>query len=199
MNKFTISKVNISLNEISKSKFPIEFFLQYVKQKICIYCSKILNQNDFLIIIPCKCAFCSTECLYKFFEDFQLFLKDSINYYCLCMYNYLPKDLYKLGEICLFNNIKNFNIENLILLFNKMIENKCVLCNEHFEKGKMKQIKYDDSILNGNFIQSIGDYKKLKHYLCFNCLNILRNKNSMIKCDFCDREHININLYDEKK
>ena len=39
MNKFTISKINISLNEISKNKFPIESFLQYVKQKICLYCS----------------------------------------------------------------------------------------------------------------------------------------------------------------
>ena len=65
-------------------------------------------------------------------------------------------------------NLLYFLIEgykNLKHQINKMIENKCVLCNEHFEKGKMKQIKYDDPILNGNFIQSIGDYKNLKHQI----------------------------------
>ncbi len=51
MNKFTISKISISFNEIYKNKFPIQLVLQYVKQKICVYSRKTLNQNEFLIII----------------------------------------------------------------------------------------------------------------------------------------------------
>ena len=195
MNKFTISKVNISLNEISKNKFPFEFFLQYAKLKICIYCMKKMNSKNFLIIIPCKCVFCSEKCLYKFFDEFNLFSNDTLEYYCLCMYNYLPNDLYKLGEICLFNNIKKFNLNKLIFLFNKMIENICILCKKHFEKGKIKQIQYDDPILNGNYIHAIGNYKKLKHYICSQCLNCLKNKNNEVICEYCDRKHININIY----
>jgi hypothetical protein len=156
---------------------------------------KKMKPNNFLIIIPCKCVFCSEECLYKFFDEFNLLSNDTLEYYCLCMYNYLPNDLYKLGEICLFNNIKKFNLNKLIFLFNKMIENICILCKKHFEKGKIKQIQYDDPILNGNYIHAIGNYKKLKHYICSQCLNCLKNKNNEVICEYCDRKHININIY----
>ena len=198
MNRIIVSKVSFSIDEITKNEYPVESLILYLKQRICLYCNNQIKQNDFIIIIPCGCCFCSENCFNKFFKDFDLLTEDTIDLYCLCSHNYLPVELYKLGETLQINNNKKEK-EKLIKVFNKVIKEKCAKCNSIFINKTLKQIKYDDPINEGNqYIEKIGDYNNLKHYLCLDCFNSLNDKqkdNNKFICLFCEREHKNISFY----
>lgn len=105
---------NIYLNTaIDNSGFTFKKLFFDIKQKMCLFCGKHIDDNKYYIELPCKCKICKKECFEKFMEHVdqmnKIVLIDSKNdeemiiipmTECPCGFKYKLKDfMYMINEL----------------------------------------------------------------------------------------------------
>ena len=199
MEKITLFNQTFTNNELSNYNINYKNYLNFIKCKRCLNCKKELNQNDYLIKIPCNCYFCSQNCLQKLFENYIFESNSDKEICCLCSYNYNANDLYKLGLIFSTNNLKKEK-EYVIKIFNNLLYKQCSKCGKISDNSLMQPITYVNSINiddNINFDNNIlANSDKLKHFLCLGCLDYLNRtsiaKHNSFQCLLCGINHNDI-------
>ena len=177
---FIISKYYDILNNMQ----DLSEFLDSIKEQFCLNCESNFN-NSKSIKLPCGCCMCNIECIINAFTSFNKL--EGINLFCcVCSHIYKPEELYQLGLIFFKNNNNNL-YNNIVLLFNKLICQNCSLCNNILNEKKKKF-----SYKNNNNIDILGDYKTLKHFLCFECSEKIKREGNKFFCIFCKKYHLEI-------
>ena len=173
-----LHKINLNTDKNQNLKY----LLEYLKLRICLYCFKVIKNNDLRYKIPCGCNFCSRDHLEYFF---RYIVGNSLtcNYKCLCAYQYKPS---KVLELCiLLNNNKIYHnnqcyIEHLESIFNEI----CCKCS--CTGKELLSISVDENSIF-NFI----------HKICCICLNLDKNNNNkIIECIICNKQHQYIPVVD---
>ena len=188
LNKFSLSNnifqisINQAINFLSlyRNKYTFEYILNIIKQEICIFCTKNIEKNKFVIILPCKCLLCSDKCIREFYYILMSSLYIKKDFSCFCNIKYSIK--YYLLLIEKYNE-KKFDCKELIdFLFNKIFKDICFLC-EKKTIGNDKEYLF----IEPNFCLN----RIIKHFICFECDK--NNENYVgqnIFCNICGRNHI---------
>ena len=209
MDKFSIYNLNVNLS-ILKNNIDMNKYLSVIKRNICLNCQKQINTGEFIIEIPCKCCFCSLNCLKLLFSKDIILNKLSSKLCCFCTHIYKPNELYQLGQYFQKFNLIDFS-NQIIRIFNKILRTYCAKCKKRYEDNSLMQpISYYEVIdLDKNNVDNslkpLGKYSELPHYLCLGCLDYLnqiykKNKHNHFNCEFCGIEHNEIknNVHNKK-
>ena len=209
MDKFSIYNLNVNLS-ILKNNIDMNKYFSVIKRNICLNCQKQINTGEFIIEIPCKCCFCSLNCLKLLFSKDIILNKLSSKLCCFCTHIYKPNELYQLGQYFQKFNLIDFS-NQIIRIFNKILRTYCAKCKKRYEDNSLMQpISYYEVIdLDKNNVDNslkpLGKYSELPHYLCLGCLDYLnqiykKNKHNHFNCEFCGIEHNEIknNVHNKK-
>ena len=173
-----LHKINLNIDK----KQYLKYLFEYLKSYICLYCFKVIKDNNSFFKIPCGCNFCNKEHLEYFFK---LIVGNKLthNYKCLCAYQYKPS---KVLELCIFlkNNKIYENNQHYINHLESIFSNICCKCAC---TGKQLFNTSVDENFIFNFI----------HKICCNCLNLDKsNNNKILECIICNKKHQYILLID---
>ena len=174
--------------ENSTEAKKIESIFREIKSRFCIYCSKeIINEN---YIIQCGCNFCCLEHIKKYFH-----LKNSIkgisNYVCMCSYDYSNIDIYNLGLFFAKNRLFSLKLD-VIELLNKNLSKQCCFCSISLDLDALRRIKYKDLEENKKNNAILTDYTQLRHFICNICFQTYCFQNEIFFCTICNKNHIYI-------
>ena len=180
------------------TKYKIEDIFFDIRTKLCVHCGESLkNENDYFIILPCKCRICKQQC---FFEYVYLLKKILIKEGEDISYTYV-KYVYSLSCFCGFQ-YHTFDILNMIQELDKrklkdqkeMYQNylnkfwnwKCMICYKNFRtRENFYRLFFDTDKIDKKLLKSKKD---LKHLLCEECKDNI-NKNETVFCAICEFEH----------
>ncbi len=186
---------NEAINLLSKN-FNGDNYIKKIKPNLCLGCFRYIsfNENTFLFKLPCKCLFCSKDCLLKFLKAVPFHQMNS--FICACGEDY---DVLKLKTLAYFMNSINLNQikkDFLRFILNK-IKNKCAKCNcivndQNNEECNIIAVNDSEAEKNFGIIQFI-------HLVCNNCWNNIGNENTKIICETCDSVHLIYKKYTIKK
>ena len=187
LNNFFMNKIKVNIfekilniNQITeemefsnKKVSYIKILMSRLKQSICLYCYKDINNNTSLYKLPCGCNFCSVQHLAHFFKNIVT-NKLSYNYKCLCAIEYKPYQVFELCNFLYRNKIYNNN-ENYERHLNWIFKNFCCKC------GKNKNILYTISV--DNIVNKF-------HNICEECNKEGNfNHNKILYCFICNKQH----------
>jgi hypothetical protein len=196
---------NIYLNTaIENSGFTFKNLFLDIKEKMCLFCGKNIDNNKYYIELPCKCKICNKKCFEKYMDHVdemnRTVLIDSKDdeemiiipmTECSCGFKYKLKDfIYMINELDKKKEAKHYK-----KIYEKQIKNNwkwlCIICRESFTKRKSyyRLILSDDKI-DKKLLENI----ELKHLICKVCsldYNIGNPEKEINKifCKFCNSEH----------
>ena len=179
-----------------------DLFLK-LKEIICLWCGKNIDENIVYIKLPCNCNICSKKCFEKYVKlieekNEEVTLKGRNNEdneiviipmtECPCGYEYKLKDFIDMMKI-----LEDKKLNSYLNIYENQIKNNwiwmCMCCREIFSK-KNKNLRI--YFRNDNMDKYISNKIKLRHLICQKCAeknNINENGNKIIKCEFCNAEH----------
>ena len=172
-------------NSYLLNKINIEMQIKTIKNNLCLGCFKFfqINQNTFFFQLPCKCIFCSIDCLKKFINAIPF---DKMNFYiCACGEQYdLIKLKYFVSFLSSHNLIKAKN-DFIRYIYNTM-KNKCAKCNNiiNIQNNQINIIEVNDIEA-----ERIFNINKFNHLICDNCWKNVGNDNSKFICETCNSIH----------
>ena len=171
-----------NLNEAEE----IDSLFREMKNKFCIFCSKEIGSEKFLI--PCGCNFCCGEHIKKYFH-----LKNSIknisNFVCICSHEYSNIDIYNLGLFFAKNRLFSLKLY-VIDILNIHLSKQCCFCCMTLEPGLYQRINYKDLEENVKKNNILSDCSKIRHFICNICLETYYYKNETFYCNICNKNHI---------
>ena len=193
-NKLLEVTYSHAINALSqyRPKYNFEYFINQIKNEICICCNANINENknkNFkpIIILPCKCILCSNNCVKEFYYILMSGAYIKEEFICFCNKKY---DLEKCLLMIEKYNEKKFNCKEMIeFLFLKQNKNKCFLCLKENVNNKMCYVIEPKFYLN----------HIIKHFICNECYD--KDENFLgqnIECNLCKRNHI-IDKFSESK
>ena len=198
MDRLCIYDITVNFDILSKNNYDINNFISIVKKKICLNCQKAMGTNECIYEIPCKCCFCSLDCLKQLFSKHIIIKNLKSDLFCLCSHIYEPNELYQLGQCFKKYNLIDFS-NQIKQKFNLILTTHCAKCKKSYKDNSLMQpIYYEDSEDNKNSNKPLGKYDDLLHYLCLGCFNSLSNNktnNNFFNCEFCLKEHHKIKLF----
>lgn len=199
--KICISMQNhIDLNiAIRNSGFKFKDLFLEIKQSMCLYCGKSIENDKYYLELPCKCKICDKNCFKKYMEIVDdknkivlLDKKDDIVYIvpmteCQCGFEYNLN-----AFLQLINEMRKRNEKSYKKIYEEQVKNNwkwiCMVCRQNFHKSLnyfrlfLTDKKIDKKLLN-KF--------ELKHLICEICFKDNNIKEtSKISCNFCKSEHI---------
>ena len=172
-------------NNFLSNKIDIEMQIKTIKNHLCLGCFKFfqINENTFFFQLPCKCIFCSIECLKKFINAIPFDKMSS--YICACGEQYdLIKLKYFVSFLSSHNLIKAKN-DFIRYIYNTM-KNKCAKCNNiiNIQNNQINIIEVNDIEA-----ERIFNINKFNHLICENCWKNIGNENSKFICETCNSIH----------
>ena len=206
--KCTISNQhNIYLDTaIHNSGFRLKDLFLEIRQSMCIYCAKNIDNSNFYLELPCKCRICTKNCFEKYIKKIEemnrLILLDEKNDImciipmteCRCGFKYDLKAFLKM-----VNEMNNRNEKSFKKVYEEQIKNNwkwiCMVCRQNFKKNNQYfRLFMNDDKLDKDLLKNY----ELKHLICETCAkNNDINDFSNIKqiyCLFCKSEHKIFNL-----
>ena len=189
---------------IYNSKFNFNDLLLNVRNSICLFCGKQLNNpGKYFLELPCKCGLCCERCFIRYCQFIILHIalkeqKYTSNYKylnllsCFCGFTYNTQNvLYMIKETA------KRNLTSEKTMYMDYIDNfwnwRCCMCKNNFTSTKTFYKftflceKIDINLLNQN--------TKLKHLICNDCyLDYNINQIKIIDCNICELEHSIIEL-----
>ena len=167
------------------NKFNIDTQIKIIKNTLCLGCFHLLkiNENCFFFQLPCKCVFCSIDCLKKFITAIPFNKMNS--YICACGEEY---DIIKLKYFVSFlssHNLHKTKDDFIRYLYNKM-KNKCAKCNSiiNFGNNQINIIEVSDVEA-----ERIFNISKFNHLICDKCWKNVSGENSKFICEICYSIH----------
>jgi hypothetical protein len=167
------------------NKFNIDTQIKIIKNTLCLGCFQFIkiNENCFFFQLPCKCVFCSIDCLKKFITAIPFNKMNS--YICACGEEY---DIIKLKYFVSFlssHNLHKTKGDFIRYLYNKM-KNKCAKCNSiiNFGNNQINIIEVSDVEA-----ERIFNISKFNHLICDKCWKNVSGENSKFICEICYSIH----------
>ena len=178
--KINIFEKTLNINQLieemefsNKIKSYLNQLMTCLKQGICLYCLKDINNQNSHLQLPCGCTFCSVIHLNTFFKNI---VKNrlSYNYKCICAIEYKPYQTFQLCNFLKQNKIYDNN-ENYIKHLSYIFSNLCCKCGQF--KNKIIPISVDNAITNF-------------HKICEDCIKMNNiNNNNTLQCIICNKTH----------
>ena len=186
--EYSIKDLYIKNKENSTEAKEIESIFREIKSRFCIYCSKEIKIENF--IIPCGCNFCCLDHIKKYFH-LKNNIKNISNYVCMCSYDYSNIDIYNLGLFFSKNRLFSLKMD-VIDLLNNNLSKQCCFCSISLDIDIIRRIKYKDLEENKKNNLILADCTQLKHYICNICSQVYCFQTETFFCTLCNKNHIYI-------
>ena len=199
-------KVNISMQNniylntaIHNSGFQFKELFFEIRQNMCLYCGACMENNDYILNLPCGCKICKKKCLENYMKKIEetnksVLMDEKDDFICIipmsecpCGFKYDINSFVEIIDIMRKKGEKEYK-----KIYEETVKNnwkwKCMICLENFHKNKnyFRLILSDDKI-----DQRLLNKFELKHLICKTCAI---NKNienvNKIFCKFCKSKHI---------
>ncbi len=186
--------LNIAINN-SGFKFK-DLFLE-IRQAMCLYCGKSIENDKYYLDLPCKCKICEKKCFEQYMEKVDeknkivlLDKKDGLvgivpMTECPCGFEYNLSAFVQLINVMRKRNEKSYK-----KIYEEQVKNNwkwiCMVCRQNFQKNQ----KYLRLFLRDNKIdQRLLNKFELKHLICEDCSKDINIKEARkIYCTFCTSE-----------